>query len=155
VTTYPVSTVKPSVVWLIGQIALALNAQGADDLYVGFGEPLGGSPNDQIFLLDVANTPTPFAMVGSMGAGAMQEVFGIHLQINVWRPTDEDGSITFGRCADLIDAILGVVRLDPTLGGNVLSSHAQQTHYPSPAAPDEADGRICETELTITCHAVN
>ena len=160
--TIPATSVSAAVAFLFAGLTSTITAETGHDLWIEYGEPLADNegepvevePDDQIFLVEVSNRPAPFALVGSLGAGAMQETFGIKLMVRCQRE-DADATAAFDRCVALVNAIASVARTDPTLGGAVLTARPDAVIYPSPASANNGTRRICQTDVTINCFAVN
>ena len=150
----PVARVKPAVSWLIGQ-AKNLQAVTGHVLYVGYGEPVNDDPDDQIYLAtEVHDQVKQIGMTTATAAGPVQEAFAIALRVSVFR-SGGDGQDAFERCADLVDSLVAFVRADQTMGGNVAGAEVADVIYPTPMATENAQGRLCDTTLTIHCLATS
>lgn len=152
--TVPASRVKPTVAWLLTQAA-TITAVSPHDLYVGYGEPVNTDPDDQVYLdREVHSSIEQVGMTTATAAGTVKETFTIPLHVSVFRAGD-DGKAAFERCADLVNALVAFVRADQTLGGNVLGAEVSEAVYPTPAPTENAQGRLCETTVTIHCTATS
>lgn len=106
----------------------ALTAQLAPDpvdttasLLVCFDSPGPGQPDDIVAIGKTTSQFHALALVGSGGAGWLDERYTVEITVDVFRGGD-DAQGAYVRAAALCDAVLGAVRSDISLGGNVLQA---------------------------------
>ncbi|PJN22419.1 hypothetical protein [Kitasatospora sp. CB02891] len=156
----PASSVPAARLWLFKALAAQLtpdsglvNGQGHygdpnASLLVCLDEPGTYQPADIVSVGRVARDISVSSMVGSGGAGWLEEHYTIAIVIEVAR--GDDAQSAFERAADLVDQVVAVVRTDPTLGGTVLVARPTTNTIDVLWASDHT-GRVGQAELSITC----
>ncbi|MFB7905230.1 hypothetical protein ACFC1T_02210 [Kitasatospora sp. NPDC056076] len=148
----PSSSIPAARAWLLAQLQATLTADPqspASELLVCDGEPGPWQPDDIVYLGDVHQTYSPHANSGSGGAQWLTEDYTVTVHIDIFRGGDNPVAV-FARARALADAVVAVVRADPSLGGAVDRARpASATH----ATGWEADhkGRTAAIELHIDC----
>ncbi|MFC0438758.1 hypothetical protein [Kutzneria buriramensis] len=122
------------------------------DLLVSLGKPGTYNPSDIVWVGNAHRTTKPSHMVGSGGAGWLDESYQIQVTVEVFRGGDEE-LVVWNRTCDLVDAVEAAVRTDPSIGGLVLWSYPQQASYDSDWEP-EGKGRLAVAELLIHFEAI-
>lgn len=131
----------------------AVAADGSHTLGVVYDVPAAAAtPDDVVAVGRVERVPTPFAMVGSMGAGALHDEVTVHVVVEVFR-AGYDPQAVFERAADVVNSIESAIRADPTLGGAVYVARPSQGSYEA-AAADDHSGLIGTYELAVVCKAL-
>lgn len=118
-------------------------------LLVCYDEPGTDQPDDIVVIGDVARDINVNSLVGSAGKGFLDEVYTITVEIEIYRGGD-DADAVFARSALLVDAVISVVRSDPSLGGAVLWAIPTNSTY-SGTWTDDHTGRVGSGTVTIQC----
>lgn len=159
--TIPSSSAPGARLWLFNALVAALTPDpGLNDpggyvgddrasLLVCLDEPGTYQPADIVSLGKVDRQIGVSSMVGSGGAGWLEERYAIAITIEAMRGGD-NAQTAFERACTLIDQICAVVRTDPTLGDNVLWSRPV-TSTCEVLWTDDHQGRVGQGELTIEC----
>lgn len=151
--TAPASVQKAARAAVFSVASAAVTADGVHTFGVFYDVPPAAStPDDVVAVGRVERVPAPFAMVGSLGAGAMHEEVTVHVVVEVFRGGYDPLGV-YERACDLVYAVEGAVRNDPTLGGAVYLARPSQGAYSCEPDPDHK-GLIGTYELAITCKAV-
>jgi hypothetical protein len=106
-------------------------------------------PDDIISVGDVMRTIDTFQMVGSGGAGWLDESFTVMVTVSVYRGGDNAQAV-FERACVLAAAVEAAVRNDPTLGGAVTQAHPSVAEYMA-SWEAEHKGRVAEIIMHISC----
>lgn len=153
-TTIPGSTAPAARRWLYEQL-LTLPADPDDQqssMLVCYDEPGTNQPGDIISVGGIAREITISAMVGSGGAGWLEERYTIALVIDVYRGGPDAAQVSFDRGAALLDQVVALVRADPTLGGAVLVGRPTQSQTEGFVVDDHM-GRQSVVNVGIECYA--
>lgn len=151
--TIPGSITKGAKLWIFNALTAALTPSPSDSLLVSYDEPGPNQPDDIVAVSAVDRVLTRAGMVGSLGAGAFQDTVTVHVVVSVFRGGD-NAQMVFERACDLIDAVIAVIRTDPTLGGIALSAVPRSFAVGEAAWEDENKGRVSETDIPIECIAL-
>lgn len=144
----PVSTVPAVRAYLFTQLDAALSGQ---DVKVYYDVPGPGFPDDFIWLGTTEQTQEPARMVGSGGAGWIDETYHQLIEVSVFRGGDES-QVVFERACALVAQVEAVIRADPSLGGLVVAAHPAGTTYESDWEASHM-GRITEAQMRIQIQA--
>lgn len=159
--TIPSSTVPAARLWLFKALVASLtpdpglaNGDGYygdanASLLVCLDEPGTYQPADIVSVGKIDRQISVSSMVGSGGAGYLEERYSIEVTIEAARAT-EDSQTPFERVCSLVDQVCAVVRGDPTLGGHVLWSKPV-TSTCEVVWSDDHQGRVGQAELQIEC----
>jgi hypothetical protein len=150
--TIPSSTTTAVRQYLFDQLTAALTP---DPLYkdsgliVCFDTPGPDQEDDIVSVGKVEREIKATAVVGGGGAGWLEERYSVTITFDVYRGGD-DAQAVYSRAQFLADAVIAIVRTDPSLGGLVLISHPSR--HSSEVDWDENHlGRHCTAELDIEC----
>jgi hypothetical protein len=150
--TIPVSTTTAVRAYLFQALTAAMTPDMFDksaSLLVCYDEPGPDQPEDIVTVGKVARQLGVSSLVGSGGAGWLDEQYTVEIQVEVYRGGD-DPQAAYARCADLVDVAISVVRSDPTLGGAVIVarpiSHTQEVMW-----DDAHSGRVASAAVEIQC----
>lgn len=150
--TIPVSTSTAVRQYLYNGITAALTPDPLSksaSLLVCFDEPGPNQPDDIVSIGKVTRHIGVNSMVGSGGAGYLDERYSVEITIDVFRGGD-DAQAAYARSALLADGVVNVVRADLSLGGLVLvSKPTMSTH--DVAWDEQHGGRLATTVLEIEC----
>ncbi|MET8624538.1 hypothetical protein ABZW30_12405 [Kitasatospora sp. NPDC004669] len=158
----PSSSVPAARLWLFNSLKAALtpdpgvaSGQGSygdanASLLVCLDAPGTYQPEDIVAVGKVDRTISISSMVGSGGAGWLQEHYTIEITVECARATDDSQS-AFERAAALIDQTTAVVRTDPTLGGIVLWSRPTRSDLETVWADDHSHW-VATGTLTVECN---
>ena len=125
--------------------ATVLVCEGPPTLYQPDDIITVGEFSDELF--------SPHALVGSGGAGWLQEDYRIGVKIDIYRGSDSV-LLVRQRLSSLIAAVNTAVRTDPSLGGTCYLAYPEQAHRTLEWDPDAKGVRgICEA--VIHCQAIN
>lgn len=114
-------------------------------------QPVIDHPGDIVALGDVERTAKPIVMIGSGGAGWIEEEFHITTIVSVFRAGD-DFEGTEWHAWDLLDAIENAVRIDPSLAGTVIVAEPTDSHMKVAWTADHK-GILAEGEIVVRCVA--
>jgi hypothetical protein len=145
----PPSSVKAVRTALFHQLQANITGQ---NLLVSLGKPGTYDPDDIVWVGNVHRTTNPSHMVGSGGAGWLDESYQIQVTVEVYRGGDVEQT-GFDRMCDLVDVVEAAIRTDPSVGGLVLWAYPQQVSYESDFEEDHK-GRIAVAELLIHFNAI-
>lgn len=150
----PASTIPLAKVYLFNQLTAAL--AGTQDLKVYMDLPPNDPPNEQdvIVVGDIEQNLEPWQLVGSGGEGWLYEKYSIQVLISVYRGGDVP-QVVLTQAANLVYQVCDVVRLDPSLGGNVLQAFPASANYESGWSDEGASGRVTDVEMKIAIEAGN
>lgn len=150
--TIPVSTAPAVRDYLLTQLTAAIAPDPLDksaSLIVCMDDPGTYQPGDVVVIGDVTNEFGTNSLVGSGGAGWLEERYRVTIDIEVWRGTD-DASAVSRRAYLLAGVICNVVRADPGMGGLVLISRPATANYTG-TVPEDHFGRLGQLSLEIEC----
>lgn len=149
----PGSTSPAVRAWLFSQLTATLmpdpNVTTAR-LLVCYDEPGPDQPDDIVSIGKVHRTINVNSMVGGGGAGWLEERYTLEIEIDVYRGND-DPQYVYQRASDLADAAIAVIRSDPTLGGNVLTSRPQSSAH-DVTWDDKHMGRHGTATIEVECY---
>lgn len=147
--TAPVSTVPGVKAYLYTTIKA--RAEMAEPVLVSYDEPGPNQPDDIVVIGDVVRTVEVVQMVGSGGAGWLDERYSITVLVESFI-SDDKAQVVFERAAALADVVVDVVRLDPSLGGRVIESAPSMSEQVG-GWDEEHGGRLSSLTVTVTAHA--
>lgn len=134
----------------------SLTAQLAPDmlnksasLLVCYDDPGPHQPDDIVSVGKVERHISVSSLVGGGGAGWLSESYTIEINIEVYRGGDDPQAV-YDRAASLCDAVVAIVRADPSLGGLVLQARPISSSH-SVTWVEESMGRLASTTLEIEC----
>jgi hypothetical protein len=151
--TIPSSSAPAARRFLFDQLTAQLTPDPAfpkSQLLVVYDSPGPFQPDDIVAVGKVHRQINPNSLVGSGGAGWLEESYQIEILIDVFRGGDY-AQATFERAVALTDAVCAAVRSDPSLGGAVLSARPTTSTHDS-EWDDEHKGRRCVSALEIDCY---
>jgi len=152
--TIPSSSVPAARRYLYEQLTAQLTPDPdfpKSQLRVVYDQPGTFQPDDIVAIGRVTRQTSVSSMVGSGGAGWLEERYQVEVIIDVFRGGGDYSQQTFDRAMALTDAVCAVVRADPTLGGAVLVARpASSTHESE--LDEEHKGRHCVATLEIDCY---
>lgn len=151
--TIPGSITKAAKAWIYSALVAALTPVTGESLLVCYDEPGPNQPDDIVSVGAVDRSITRAGMIGSLGAGAFQDTVTVHVTVSVYRGGDEAKTV-FERACDLIDAVIDVIRADPTLGGIALRAWPKNFVVGEAAWEEDHKGRVSETDIPIECTAL-
>jgi hypothetical protein len=154
-TTIPASTAPAARRWLFEQLLAQIQPDPDDtqsSLLVCYDEPGTNQPGDIVSVGGVTREITISAMVGSGGAGWLEERFTIAVVIDVYRGGPDAAQTSYDRGAALLDQVVAIVRTDPTLGGAVLVGRPTESQTEG-LVLDDHTGRQSVVNLGIACYA--
>jgi len=141
--TIPVPTVPAVRAALYTALVAACTPDTDVDLLVRYDEPGPYQPEDIVSVGDVTTRTTePLAMVGGMGALALNEAYSVEVVIDVCRSGDDPGQVTTERAWALEAQVETVVRTDPTFGGNTWIARPGQSRSESEWTEDHGWFRV-------------
>ena len=146
--TIPVSTVPAAKLFLHSGLTTLINDPA---VLVSYDPPGSFQPDDIVMIGAVDRQVVPYQMVGSGGAGWLDEFYSIEVVVSVFRGGD-DARTVFERACTLADQVVEVVRSDPSLGGAVVVAHPEQSRY-EPAFEEDHKGRLVTVTIPIACRA--
>jgi hypothetical protein len=147
--TIPVSTMPAVKAYLYTQ--LTARAELADPVGVFYDMPTVTPPDDLVYLGDCRGKNVITRMVGSGGAGWLDEHYELDIVVDVVRG-DDDPKANDEQALALLAAVVDTVRLDPSLGGLVIQ--AAPGRFSLTSEPNEEHlGRNTTAVLTVEVHA--
>jgi hypothetical protein len=146
--TIPASTVPAAKLYLYTQITALINDAA---VLVAYDPPSTYQPDDIVMVGAVDRQVVPYQMVGSGGAGWLDETYQIEVVVSVFRGGD-NARTAFERACTLADQVVYVVRSDPSLGGAVVVAHPEVSRY-EPAWEEDHKGRLVTVTIPINCRA--
>jgi hypothetical protein len=134
---------------------LRASAVCAPPVVVAYNDPLGDLEDDVVVVGKVSRLVEPLALVGSYGAGAFAERYTVQVTVSSFRGGDNPVATDL-QCAALVDAVVSVVRTDPTLGGVVLQAKPGN-HDPDGRWVTDSDGQnvmgyLTECVVPVECY---
>lgn len=144
--TIPASTVPLAVGYLYDTIKAAVNDPA---VLVSYGPPALNHPDDMIIIEGISREITPLQMVGSGGAGWLDESYVVEVNVWVYRG-GADARTVLERASALADIVVAAVRTDPSLGGAVVVAHPERVDY-TQSWNDDHTGRLVEALVGIRC----
>lgn len=151
--TIPASITKAAKASLFTSLTASLTPVAGESLLVCYDEPGPNQPDDIVSVGVVDRALTRVGMIGSLGGGAFEDAVTVHVTVSVYRGGD-DAQTVFERACDLIDAVVDVVRADPTLGGIALRAWPKSFVVGEAAWEESHNGRVSETDIPIECVAI-
>lgn len=150
--TIPVSTAPAVRQYLYNALTAQLTPDPLNtraSLLVCFDDPGPNQPDDIVSVGKVDRQIAVNSLVGSGGAGWLEERYTVEISVWVFRGGD-DAQAAFARSAVLADGVVSAVRADPSLGNLVLVARpSMSTHEVT--WDDEHSGRNAEVVLPIEC----
>jgi hypothetical protein len=124
---------------------------------VAWNDPLGVGADDLVVVGAIRRTIRPGAIVGGGGTGWLHEEYRVEVYVGSSRGGDNPAAADTA-CAALVDAVIAVVRADPSLGGRVLRARpGNHDLNPRPSLDGSGQtviGYITECTVPIECYAV-
>jgi hypothetical protein len=151
----PSSTAPAARRWLYEQLLAQIQADPDDQqssLLICYDEPGTNQPGDIISVGGVTREINVNSMVGSGGAGWLDERYTIALIIDIYRGGPDAAATSFDRSCALLDQVIAIVRADPTLGGAVLVGKPVSSQTEG-LVLDDHTGRQSVVNLGIECYA--
>lgn len=118
-------------------------------LLVCYDEPGPDQPDDIVSVGKVHRNIGVNSMVGGGGGGWLDERFTVEIEIDVYRGND-DPQYVYQRSSDLADAVIAVIRTDPSLGGLVLTARPQSSSH-EVTWDDQHMGRHATVTIEVEC----
>jgi hypothetical protein len=151
--TIPGSSIPAVRRYLFDQLTAQLTTDPAfpkAQLLVVYDQPGPFQPDDIVSIGKVSRQVAVSSLVGSGGAGWLEERFQVEVIVDVFRGGDY-AQAAFERAVALVDAVCAVVRGDPSLGGCVLEARPAGSTYDS-EWDDEHKGRHCVGTIEVDCY---
>lgn len=155
---YPVSTVPSAITYLTTafqtQLSTDANPQNIT-LFVGNDPGLADTP-DLVAITNVVRDLQHFAMVGDGEDLAMYEKYSVMVKISTAQraATEAEAAAALtARVWQLLAYLEYAVRLDPSLGGIVLTAWPGQTVGGLTVLAPDNNGWICEMSWRVDCEA--
>ena len=145
----PASSIPAARAWLYAGLQSLYPV--ASGVLVCLDEPSTDQPQDIIAVADVHQTYGPFQTVGSGGAGWLTEEYSVQVIVDCWRGGD-NAALVFTQARTLADAVVALVRSDPSLGGAVDRARPGIVAHESAWLGDQ-QGR--QTVITIPVDCLN
>lgn len=155
---YPVSTVPDAISYLVTafQTQLSTDPNPSDiTLFVGNDPGLIDTP-DLIGITNVARNLDHFAMVGDGEDLAMYEKYSVYVRISSAQRAGTESAAAAALTArvwQLLAYLEYAVRLDPSLGGIVLTAWPGQTQGGLTVVAPDNNGWICEMTWKVDCES--
>lgn len=146
--TIPASTVPLATGYLFDNIKVAVNDPA---VRIWYGPPPPGTTGDAIVIEGITKEISVSSMVAGGGAGWLDEIYTIELNVWVYRGGD-NGQPVMERASVLADIVIAVVRTDPSLGGAVLVAQPTVVEY-IPTLDEDHRGILVEARVSIRCRA--
>ena len=149
----PASSAPAARAWLFAQITAALTPDPlspTSSLLVCYDDPGPNQPDDIVSIGKVQRTLSTNSMVGSGGAGYLEERYTVEIEIDVFRGGDS-AQVAYTRAAHLADGVVAVVRSDLSLGGAVVSARPV-SDVTEVAWDDEHRGQHATCTVDVTCY---
>jgi hypothetical protein len=147
--TIPVSTLPAVKAYLFTQ--LSARTELADPVGVFYDLPSVTPPDDLVYLGDSRGKNVITRMVGSGGAGWLDEHYELDIVVDVIRG-DDDPKANDEQALALLAAVVDTIRADPSLGGLVIQA-APVAFSLSSSWDDDHVGRTATAVLTVDVHA--
>ena len=152
--TYPVSTVPRVLAYLQAALQAQFNTdENPQNIYLCVGDPGEQAPPDIVEITGVTRTTPHFAMVGDGEALALEEKYQVNVKISSAARGASQATISpviIARAWQLLAYVETAVRLDPSLGGIVLTAWPGKSTGGVPTwAEGNINGMICEITSTI------
>lgn len=119
-------------------------------LLVVYDQPGPFQPDDIVSIGKVSRQVAVNSLVGSGGAGWLEERYQVEVIVDVFRGGDY-AQAAFERAVAVVDGVCAAVRGDPSLGGAVLEARPSSGTYES-EWDDEHKGRHCVGTVEVDCY---
>lgn len=140
------SSVPAAVAYLLSHITTQVNDS---TVRIQQGTPGTDQPPDMILIGDVVNRQLVIDTLGD----SVNEHYEITLEVSSYNG-DDVVSTVFSRAYTLADAVVAVLRADPTLGGAVASCAAEPVIADATVDWDDTGkGRLAKVLFQVTCDA--
>lgn len=152
-TGIPVSTAPAVRDWLFQQCTAGLVPDPLNKtarLLVAYDAPGTDQPEDIVTIGEVSTEYTTNSLVGSGGAGWLQERYRVTVEVVIFRGGDSAKAVA-DRAHLLAGQIMTIVRSDPTLGGNVLTGMPAASTYTGDVSDDHT-ARLGTLSLQIEAY---
>lgn len=155
---YPTSTVPSAIDYLVTAFQTQLSTDpNADNitLFVGNDPGLADTP-DLVAITNVSRNLEHFAMVGDGEDLAMYEKYSVFVKISSAQRVATEAAAAAALTArvwQLLAYLEYAVRLDPSLGGIVLTAWPGQTQGGLTIMAPDNNGWICEMSWKVDCEA--
>jgi hypothetical protein len=155
---YPVSTIPAAYAYLFNAFQTQLNTDPtADQILLFTGDDPGpNAPNDLVAIVNVVRQLEHFAMVGDGEDLAMYEKYSIYVKFSsAQRAASQLEAATYlvPRVWKLLSYCEYAVRLDPALGGIVLTAWPGMTQDGLVAVATDMNGWLCELTWQVDIEA--
>jgi hypothetical protein len=154
---YPVSTIPAAVEYLFTAFQTQLNTDATpENIVLSLGDPGMEDPPDLVQIANVSRSLEHFAMVGSGESLAMYEKYSVIWKISsVSRAATQPEAAAYlvPRVYQLMAYLEYAVRLDPSLGGIVLTAWPGQVEGGNVELAPDNNGYICELTGRVDCEA--
>jgi hypothetical protein len=152
-TDIPVSTAPAVREWLFDQCAAGLAPDPLDKtarLLVAYDAPGTDQPEDIVVIGEVSTEYNTNSLVGSGGAGWLEERYRVTVDIEIFRGGDSAKAVS-DRAHLLAGQVINIVRADPTLGANVLIGRPAASTYKGDVSDDHS-ARLGTLSLQIEAY---
>jgi hypothetical protein len=147
----PVSTWPSVKAYLFAGITAACPSP----VLVAYNDPLGDLEDDVVVVGQVTRQVEAGAFVGGGGAGWLFERYTVDVTVSSFRGGDNPLAADV-QCAALLDAVVEVVRADPSLGGRVLKAwprdHDPTGRWVTDESGQSVMGYATECVVPIECY---
>jgi len=148
----PDSSIPAAKLYLFDQLTATFQGQPGIGVYLDE-PPTDPPPEDDVVMVgDIEQTWEPWELVGSGGEGWLFEKYAIDVTVSVYRGGDDPRGV-LTQAAALVKQVAAVVRVDPSLGDNVLQAYPASANYKSGWSDEGASGRVTEVEMKIAIEA--
>lgn len=152
VVVIPDSSIPAAKQYLFDQLLALFPQESGIGVYMDE-PPTDPPPQDDVVMVgDIEQAWEPWELVGSGGEGWLFEKYSIDVTVSVYRGGDVPREV-LTQAASLVKQVCQVVRVDPSLGGNVLQAYPASANYKSGWSDEGASGRITEVEMKIAIEA--
>lgn len=152
-TDIPVSTAPAVRDWLFDQCTATLTPDPLDKtarLIVVYDAPGTDQPEDIVVIGEVSTEYNTNSLVGSGGAGWLEERYRVTVDVVIFRGGDSARAVA-ARAHLLAGQIMNITRSDPSLGGNVLIGRPAASTY-TPDVSDDHTARLGTLSLQIEAY---
>jgi len=148
----PTSSAPAARLWLFTQLSAQITPDPSNPdarLIVVYDEPGPDQPEDIVSVGAVHRTVKAKRLVGGGGPGWLDESYTVEITVDVYRGGD-DAQGVYTRAQSLVDAVVAVVRSDPSLGDSVTVAVPLTDQTEVTWDPDHL-GRVATSVIQIQC----